>query len=335
MKRKFDNIEDSDSEEPSFGKQILPVADLPDDFDGEPMDGMQYLFTVRRGAKALPQFTRVANPFESAAESLPIRSSTQQGPHPALPSAEWRELSETRWKNYHKNFNQPTIGTSFPVSGRKLMPDEGERDLWWAFLSGKPESIWGQPRQSKKKKAKRQRRHDEFAEGTMRTPAPPDDIGLSVAMEVSADHAVETFTRREPTPQLLKLIDERTALRLLMYFTFWIHRHLREPDSPSYQLTETHARWIFSLLLCIGDYISADDMNLLRNLARACLALVKVTILGLPSFAPSKAETSIEQARQTRAMGQQAGWIIIAGIVGIWGQRDLWMDVEDAFASLG
>lgn len=38
---------DSDTEEVTFGKQILPVADLPVDFDGEPMDGMQYLFTVR------------------------------------------------------------------------------------------------------------------------------------------------------------------------------------------------------------------------------------------------------------------------------------------------
>lgn len=47
LKRKFDETELSDSDEPSFGKQILPVADLPDDFSGEPMDGMQYLFTVR------------------------------------------------------------------------------------------------------------------------------------------------------------------------------------------------------------------------------------------------------------------------------------------------
>jgi hypothetical protein len=47
FKRKYDEIENSDSDEPSFGKQILPVADLPNDFDGKPMDGMQYLFTVR------------------------------------------------------------------------------------------------------------------------------------------------------------------------------------------------------------------------------------------------------------------------------------------------
>lgn len=47
MKRKYDEIDDSDSEELYFGKQILPIADLPDDFDGDPVDGMQYLFTVR------------------------------------------------------------------------------------------------------------------------------------------------------------------------------------------------------------------------------------------------------------------------------------------------
>ena len=36
-----------DGEEPILGRQILPVADLPEDFDGLPVDGMQYLFTVR------------------------------------------------------------------------------------------------------------------------------------------------------------------------------------------------------------------------------------------------------------------------------------------------
>jgi hypothetical protein len=45
-KRKWDEIEDSD-EEPSFGRQILPVANLPDDYDGIPQNGMEYLFTVR------------------------------------------------------------------------------------------------------------------------------------------------------------------------------------------------------------------------------------------------------------------------------------------------
>ena len=40
-------VDEDDEDEPSFGKQILPVARLPDDFNGEPVDGLQYLFMVR------------------------------------------------------------------------------------------------------------------------------------------------------------------------------------------------------------------------------------------------------------------------------------------------
>jgi hypothetical protein len=46
LKRKHDELDDSEDES-SYGKQILPVANLPDDFNEEPSDGMQYLFTVR------------------------------------------------------------------------------------------------------------------------------------------------------------------------------------------------------------------------------------------------------------------------------------------------
>ncbi len=35
------------SDDESLGRQVLPVADLPHDFDGIPEDGMQYLFMVR------------------------------------------------------------------------------------------------------------------------------------------------------------------------------------------------------------------------------------------------------------------------------------------------
>jgi hypothetical protein len=41
---------DDYSDEPSkFGAQVLPVAELPEDFNGEPEDGAAYLFMVRYG----------------------------------------------------------------------------------------------------------------------------------------------------------------------------------------------------------------------------------------------------------------------------------------------
>lgn len=47
-KRKRDECDSSDDENGHvMGKQVLPVAALPFDFDGVPEDGAQYLFTVR------------------------------------------------------------------------------------------------------------------------------------------------------------------------------------------------------------------------------------------------------------------------------------------------
>lgn len=125
------------------------------------------------------------------------------------------------------------------------------------------------------------------------------------------------------------------ALHLLMYFTFWIHRYLREPDFPNFQMTDTHARWICSLLLRVDIYISADDMNLLRNLARACFAFTKIAISERPRSICSEVKRSAGPMRATQPMGEQACWLIVSGIVGIWGQKDLWMDAEDQFFSTG
>ena len=47
-KRKRDEHETPEDEnEVALGRQALPVANLPFDFDGVPQDGAQYLFTVR------------------------------------------------------------------------------------------------------------------------------------------------------------------------------------------------------------------------------------------------------------------------------------------------
>ena len=40
-------FEDAEDVREVFGNQSLPVAQLPDDFDGNPIDGEQYLAVVR------------------------------------------------------------------------------------------------------------------------------------------------------------------------------------------------------------------------------------------------------------------------------------------------
>ena len=125
-KRKRDEYEASDDEDGHvLGKQVLPVADLPFNFDGVPEDGAQYLFTVRyvlilrlgqhivlavligcmpcrRDASLLPHITRVDNPYaipEAPANVAPDPSTSHTSRKPAVPSKEWRGVVEKRFRN--------------------------------------------------------------------------------------------------------------------------------------------------------------------------------------------------------------------------------------------
>lgn len=52
-----------------------------------------------------------------------------------------------------QNFNQTTtsIGPVLPVQSR-LMPEKKDRDLWWAFLSGRAEEEWTPIKKGKQKR---------------------------------------------------------------------------------------------------------------------------------------------------------------------------------------
>ncbi|KAK0490796.1 hypothetical protein IW261DRAFT_1601581 [Armillaria novae-zelandiae] len=287
--------DESDDDEPSFGRQILPVANLPADFSGMPMDGMEYLFTVRRDAKRLPMVTRVPNPYEipdTMAPSTSARDSSSR--HPSLPSTEWRAQFETRFKNFRKNISQPTANVQLPqVPGNRLMPDKKERDYCL----------------NKTKKHK-----------GMRAFADDSDT------EVTYGAAQETWRiNGDGDVELTSQSTQRMSLHLLMYFTHWINLHLDDERSPPFpRLAEVHAQWIFFLLTRVDDYISADDMSSLRNLARACLALLKILLHEEQEARPNGS-----------SIGKSSCWIIISTVAGIWGQQDLWMDAEGMLNSIG
>ncbi|KAG6821549.1 hypothetical protein H0H93_000058 [Arthromyces matolae] len=368
FKRKRDEFEDSDDDEPSLGRQILPVANLPDNFNGEPEDGMQYLFTVRRDARNLPHVTRAANPYEEPQPPLNLKADSRTLPeHISLPSEEWRSLFETRFKNFRKNACQPTIGvTMMPVEElRRLLPDKKERELWWYFLAGRPESDWNPPKKPKQSAAMRRlsnlhpppepdvrelkwqeswQANDEGevslvlrldstdSQTSHITSSPLPETGNRDSVMVVAQDTI-MYKPREPLPQLLRYIDEpvlkrslqKMAFHLLMYFTHWINVHVQHPGTFTQPL-ETHARWIFALLTKVDDYVSADDMNLLRTLARACIALLKQLLL-------PRGETE-KLGDNGGYMSVRSCWLILCAIAGVWAQRDLWMDAEDMLRTL-
>lgn len=111
-----------------------------------------------------------------------------------------------------------------------------------------------------------------------------------------------------------------------MYFTHWINTYLRTPESGEYLPTDCHARWIMSLLSRVDDFVSPDDMHLLRNLARACTGLLK-HIKEVP-------DASVPPDDAPKIMTEPSCWIILSTIADVWKQKDLWMDAEEALKAL-
>ena len=139
-----------------------------------------------------------------------------------------------------QNLAQPTtqIGPSEPT--QLLMPDKKDRDMWWAFLCGKPSSEWIPRRKSKKQKGRAQ--IDEFGSSMRSWDEEPSEIVFDVAEleqqqpqndEGEVEQALqldpaeslpsprnsppriptteEGLVPREPTTRVVKLIDEVRA----------------------------------------------------------------------------------------------------------------------------
>ena len=105
-----------------------------------------------------------------------------------------------------------------------------------------------------------------------------------------------------------------------MYFAYWINQYLEEPTPRVCKVTETHARWMFALLSRVDDFITADEQSTLRSLARDCMSLIKERMQQAPD--------EDEEAEESTIIGIPSCWMVITAIIGVWGQKDLWMDAE-------
>ncbi|TDL29868.1 hypothetical protein BD410DRAFT_849973 [Rickenella mellea] len=346
--------DDSDDDEASFGRQILPVARLPENFDREPEDGMQYLFTVRRDAKKLPLVTRVENPFSLPEPSAEETASTSKLPHSSIPSKEWRSVFMNRFCNFRKNSTQPTTHVQIP-NGRKVMPERKERDNWWAFISGKPESDWNPPKKPKKFWPERRNRgmrawsddpEETYGETVVQETYRLNDEGeVELAVAVDPAESLPTpscspgpsvrkesehveFQGRHPTPSLLNAMDNRYCVHLLMYFNHWMDVHLNQPHPRSSTFSSLHGIWMFALLSRVDEQLSGDDMSQLRSLARSCMAWIK------DLKATSGPAHSLASEDTDSPLDEQACWIVVTVIADFWKQHDLWDDAESMLSKV-
>ena len=85
---------------------------------------------------------------------------------------------------------------------------------------------------------------------------------------------------------------------------------------------------MFSLLTRIGDFVSSDDMNLLRNFVRACTSLLGALVRKRVSSGGPEEYEKLCFAGTGATISEQSCWMIISIAIGVWAQWDLWGDVE-------
>lgn len=130
----------------------------------------------------------------------------------------------------------------------------------------------------------------------------------------------------------MDLFAQRMSLHLLMYFTYWLNLYIQAPTPTSQHMPlNAHARWIFALLSRVDDFCGGEEVSGLRALARACLSLIHLRRKQEASkdeSGESVDKENVSDGKESR-MSETSCWMIICAVVGVWGQRDLWMDAEE------
>lgn len=298
------------SNDDSFGIQSLPVATLPDDFSGDPLDGEQYLAVVRREALAAPGiFFAEHNPYAqphflkdtSDLASLASAANTQSMEDAlVMPSPQWRSAFELQFKNAREALSNP------PTSPVKLTKDDlpkvGNTSAWYAWIHGRP---------------------------------PPPS-----SPEEAEKHSTKGYTwkLREPSPALLLRLSTEQILGLLEAFPYWLAHRVSIPDSQQNKtggerggevVQPLHARWMFALLLRLDGRLVSEEISTLRTLARACVAAITLSRIRRKAVRSRiKADQSQQEQEESQGMRRdEAGaWMVVTIIASVWGQSDLWDD---------
>ncbi|PWN45462.1 hypothetical protein IE81DRAFT_320224 [Ceraceosorus guamensis] len=336
-----------------FGHQALPVGDLSADFDGVPTDGEQYLAMVRReaeqhgraGGKRQNEFSKqVAGPASpeellSSPQDLDVRVRTCEITSiPAIPSTRWRATYVNRFKALREAVSTtPTRPITNPNFGK--LPQKGRVDQWYEFVhrraipNGVRIEVDGDDWEASNYATHESQRQREQAQARL-----DPTRRYSNGTDAAGGHVLP----REPSASLMKRLQSYHILQLLTIFPYWFNlplpAHASNEDvynvNAPQALHQLYANWLFSLLAFLDHRLTSDEISILRTLARACIAAVALHRAKRAAKAKRHKSASLAgtwEEEQQRMEGEEGAWCVVAAVVGVWGQQDLW---DDALAIL-
>ncbi|KAK0554945.1 hypothetical protein OC846_001895 [Tilletia horrida] len=274
------------------GQQLLPVAELGPDFDGNPISGAEYLAVVRREARAAARFTRAPNPYDRSNGDPNHLGSTSHSPifdqntpdissssvnryakdlakrmNANVPDEHYREYALARFRAMRALYEMPVpdwVSDPFITSP---LPEEGDRTGWFRFIHNQdpPPGFFIRSSRSRSNPAAQAQELYSFdiAEFASKGRAPTPNI-----------------CRRLTQPQIRYLIT--LIAECISRFTFVAQDHTVNAITATRDvITRLHAVWLWSLLLFLDSHLVSDHLNELRSTARILLEAINLDRLSI------------------------------------------------------
>lgn len=301
---------------PEFGQPILPVGTIPD--DGVPRTGEEYLAMVQQEASLQPRIlsqSGMTQPY-APATSPQVRAL----PPASMPTSAWCTVFLERFRRLHYVSclrSHQSLRTPIPDRHVRLsIPHVQDERAWYQWVHGRePPS-----EQERQLMVKRAEALDAAGPG-MRDTEDDSESEVSGMLEVSGDFLEQFgYAFREPTFRFLQRLDTEDVISLMVMIRRWMqHPQFTHQAVTRAAIHPTHARWLFAILAQLDRQLSSDNIASLRTLARVCMKCIARVRSQVDYLCDEKSDT---------LEAEMGAWMIITAVAGVWGQRDLWDEVQ-------
>ncbi|EPQ27658.1 uncharacterized protein PFL1_04796 [Pseudozyma flocculosa PF-1] len=280
----------------TYGNQSLPVAELPVDFDGIPLDGEQYLATVRMEAASHPSiFYAPNNPYAAQDDDVVVAPALAEDATArdrtanllrslSMPSEDWRLAFLDKFRNMRESLSNAPMEKVAYVQDR--LPRPGNADGWYAWIHGTPPAADGEAAKEGAKAS---------SSAAIKPPSDREDDDMDLGDSDAAEEAdTPGSSIKEPSGGALRRLNTDHVLGILDAFPSWLSPglHLTTPydeargqqpavdgvvrqDTPV--IHPLHARWLFALLAWLDSRLVSEQISVLRTLARACITAISIS----------------------------------------------------------
>ncbi|KAK4704160.1 gem associated protein 2, partial [Phenoliferia sp. Uapishka_3] len=210
------------------GSQVLPVAELADDFDGNPDDGMEYLFLVRREASTHPAVHRAINPYAIEEDNEPgPRRPTPEAPDDR-PSEAWRAAFVKHFEGLRARMASVPPESTFPPPHYGEIPSARDESGWRVFINGRrlkretaAKAVEEAPKELTLAEAKRLALASLEMDEEPAPPPPPAPIPTPAPFS-EPDSFDPDHPPHFPSPALLLAINQPTMVHIISHINDWL-----------------------------------------------------------------------------------------------------------------